>query len=290
MNSNIKEMLALGIFDGGSRMGERVEMLLRAGRAGSARMSKKRVAIGAGMLLVCVGAGTFAPRVVAQRIEFEVASVKPLGEAGLPDGFTIAPRRSGDRIRWITTAELLVLYAYNLPSYQLAPEKWLYGAYDVEAKLPAGASEDEAQKMFQALLEDRFKLKVHWQKKEMPEYALTVARGGPKLKEWTEDAKPLVLIGRQVGEGFIANYSSREDPHHVAGRKVSAAAIATYLANALHGPVVDKTGLSGLYDFELVWTSEERALDAPDPAVVSDAMQRQLGLKLDAGKGRWTFW
>ena len=91
-----KELLALGIFNSGSRLGDRIEVLLKSGRKFSARASLARVAITTLALLALVVGGSFAPRWIAfaqARPEFEVASVRPTPPDFLPIGRHRAPRR-----------------------------------------------------------------------------------------------------------------------------------------------------------------------------------------------------
>ena len=138
--------------------------------------------------------------------------------------------------------------------------------------------------MFQTLLDDSFKLKVHRETKELPVYTLTQAKKGAKLTKWTEGAPPQRIIGRVVPDGTVANFSSREDPHPVVGRKVPMAKLASYLTRTLQIPVTDETGLAGDFDFELTWDSDAPQLAPPDPALVVAVLQEQLGLKLEKNK------
>jgi uncharacterized protein (TIGR03435 family) len=238
-------------------------------------------AIATAAVIACLSRGQSS----ARRPEFEVASVK----ANTPHGrFDLMPRRSGDRI--IMHGELgpMVAYAYHVElGYSLEgdltlPDGWNW--YDIDAKVAGSPSDDEIRLMFQTLLEGRFKLKVHRELKQLPAYTLTQAKKGPKLKGWTEGAPPQRIIGRAVPDGIVANFSSREDPHHIVGRKAPIAKLASYLTRLLQIPVTDETGLAGDFDFELTWDSDAPPLAPPDPALVAAALQEQLGLKLEKGK------
>jgi uncharacterized protein (TIGR03435 family) len=140
--------------------------------------------------------------------------------------------------------------------------------------------------MFQSLLEDRFKLKVHHETQQREVYALIPGKRRPKLREWQPGAKPLSVRDRTVPEGAVGNFSSREEPFHIAGRKVPITKLASYLTLMLRTPVIDKTGLSGDFDFELVWGTqgEERPSGPPDRAEVAAALQEQIGLGLVRSK------
>ncbi len=128
---------------------------------------------------------------------FEVASVRPatpLDMAKVAEGIRngemprIGPRVDGARAEYIYMAlKELIVVAYKVKAYQITGPDWIANQrFDIVAKLPDGASKDDAPKMLQALLEDRFKLAVHRDSKEHPVLALVVGKGGPKLKESPE--------------------------------------------------------------------------------------------------------
>ena len=133
---------------------------------------------------------------------FEVASVKPSAPldraklmAEIQNGATprLGPRVDGARAEYIymTVADLIVL-AYNVKSDQIAGPGWITTQpFDIIAKLPEGASKNDAPKMLQSLLEDRFKLALHRDSKEHPALALVVGEGGPKMKEASGAFRPI---------------------------------------------------------------------------------------------------
>ena len=141
----------------------------------------------------------------------------------------------------------------------------------------------EVQLMEQGLLADRFKLKAHFETREMPVYQLVVARGGPKLKENPDTSKGVSAVR----------------PSMIRGNAVPMHALLGLLESVpdIGGRVViDKTGLSGTYDFLLKWTPMEPTAPAsglsgtpPSPdaegALLFTAIEEQLGLKLIATKG-----
>jgi bla regulator protein BlaR1 len=171
-------------------------------------------------------------------------------------------------------------------------------AYDVEAKMDGGTAEalkklspsDRAlarQRMFQELLADRCKLAAHWETKEFPVYELVIAKGGSKIRE----SKPSdAATARRGGMGL----KGRGGP--LTAREAPISNLVGLLSMLLNRTVVDKTGLAGKYDFTLNWTPDESndpnffpssTGQPPDPAGPSifAALQEQLGLKLEAGKG-----
>ncbi len=134
--------------------------------------------------------------------------------------------------------------------------------------------------MLQALLADRFQLKLHRDSRILPVYALELAKGGPKIKA-----------------SEAPGMSSRSSHGHVTVTGISMHEWATYLTRRTGRPVVDLTGLDGLYDFSLDWTPSEAeaSLEPPDPdhprstdmaegPSLFTAMQEQLGLKLESKK------
>ena len=226
----------------------------------------------------------------APRPTFEVASIKikATSESG-PVGF--APRRSGDRVSMHNTQlELVVRYAYNVQrGYPVegdlnAPDNWRW--FDVDAIAAGSPTDDEVRLMFQSLLEERFKLKSHHETRQSDVYTLVQRKKGPRLKEWRAGAKPPSVRGRVAPEGVVGNFSSREDPYHIVGRKASMAKLASYLSLMLSTPVTDETELSGDFDFELIWglPDNDRPAGPADPLEVSAALQEQLGLRLEKAR------
>ncbi len=129
-------------------------------------------------------AASFAFGQAAGKFEFEVASVKRNTANGPSD--MRGPRRLGDSVVMHNTQLYsVVFYAYHLNgSYQMAgftplPDGWNW--YDIEARAATSATDDQVRLMFQSLLEDRFKLRVHREQRDIPEYQLTVARGKARL-------------------------------------------------------------------------------------------------------------
>jgi uncharacterized protein (TIGR03435 family) len=136
--------------------------------------------------------------------------------------------------------------------------------------MPADTPKATALLMLRTMLAERFGLKVHWDRKEIPTYTLVVNKGGPKLKP----SAPKAAANRvnQPGE-FAATASSIQR-------------LIDLLNNNSDRPVIDQTGLTGLYDIALHWTPE---FDDPSDVKAADrglfaAMESQLGLKLERSK------
>jgi uncharacterized protein (TIGR03435 family) len=151
--------------------------------------------------------------------------------------------------------------------------------------------------MLQAILEDRFNLKIHRETKEVSVYELNVAKGGPKLQPFKEGS----CIPRQ-GELLTspsAALGEKPCPRFGFGRggqyKIDAQGISLqefsriHLSSSLGRPVIDKTGIKGLFDFHLEWSGATLSADptaAPDttrPSIF--AVLEQLGLRLESAKG-----
>jgi uncharacterized protein (TIGR03435 family) len=277
--------LAVGIF-GRAALGYRIEMLLTRGREFSPRVSRLRVGAIAGALMMLVAAGSLAPRWIAfaqQNLSsFEVASVK-LNKSGVAGtSFQFAP--GGERFA-ATNATLgaLILLAYKLtPGRLSAPGHLPAETYDIDTKAEAAVNSDQMLRMLQALLVDRFKMKLHWETREMPVYALVLAKGGPRFHET-----------KAAGDGFpIGIRGSR-------GQTILQNAPLSYFAwsisLAVDRMVIDRTGMTGRYDFEYSYAPESRgpgrnpeeheAIRPTDGPSIYEALQEQLGLKLEPQKG-----
>jgi hypothetical protein len=139
-----------------------------------------------------------------ERPSFEVASVKAMLADDPNSDFV--PRRSGDRITMHSTPlGMIIAWAYHLTNaeYQLVAAPWeprLWNDYDIQALAPGSPNDDDLPKMFQTLLEDRFQLRVHREKRELAAYDLVMAKGGPSRAllspPWALGAAP---AGRSSG-------------------------------------------------------------------------------------------
>jgi uncharacterized protein (TIGR03435 family) len=165
--------------------------------------------------------------------EFEAASVKEAATGGYPRGVSIP---DPDRLRG-TNASLsqLIQFAYQKRDFQIAGPEWTDSLrYDVEAKSPAAASRNQLREMLQALLAERFRLRVHRETRDLRLYEMTVAKGGPKMPEAKDGKAPDQIL--------------RQHLHFMLG---TTGALANTLSHypGLEMPVVDKTGLNAKYCF-----------------------------------------
>ena len=200
--------------------------------------------------------------------QFEVASVKPSG--GMIDGqFSVGAHIDGAMVRctYLTLMNYLNL-AYDVKDFQIIGPDWLATEhFDITAKRPEGVEGEKALRgMVASLLEDRFKLVMHRETRDLPAYALVVAKGGLKMKEVPPDADGdnggkvdvNVTGGRggttvDLGGGSSISYSLNK----LEARKVTIPSIVDSLSKFLDRPVVDETGLTGRYNFTLEYSVEE---------------------------------
>jgi len=149
-------------------------------------------------------------------------------------------RMEGGRLS-VTNASLrtLILNAYDVLTFQIAGgPRWLDSErYDVEAKTgrPERPGRDEMKLLLQNQLNDRFRLRVHWETRQMAIYALEAENAGLKLSTNSSNAEPSMIPSRG----------------HLNGTGILMAQLAKNLGNQLGQVVVDQTGLMGGYDFTL---------------------------------------
>jgi uncharacterized protein (TIGR03435 family) len=286
--SGSRELLAVGVFSNKSRLSDRIEMLLRRGRTFSPRASvggvMASVAVLGGMML----AGSLAPRWIAfaqqqPRPSFEVASIKPGDPASRQVSTHIQP--DGRLTATNATLQMLIRAAYDLRDHQIREgPNWLdSAAFNIEAKAAGPVPGAQMRLMLQSLLAERFKLAVHLETREEPVYELVVDKGGYRLREAADTAH-----GSRQGIGIDGAGS-------FGGFAASVSQLASWLSQRLDRSVIDKTGLTGKYDFTLHWTPDPGDLggpaggpDAPPdtsgPSIFT-ALKEDLGLKLQSSKG-----
>ena len=213
-------------------------------------------------------------RVVPQT--FDVVSIKPNVTGSVVHRATTLP--GGVFTATNVSLESLMSRAFGVVEAQIeGGPRWIGSdEYDVEARANTSAemSSEEVRPALQAMLADRFGLKVHRESRQGQIYSLTIAKGGPKMKEHTGEGR--TGIGASVGGGKI----------EIRGTNTRMARLAEYLSSQMGRPVVDHTGLSGEYDFFVAWASDDSASNDTNGGVsVFAALQEQLGLKVEAAKG-----
>jgi uncharacterized protein (TIGR03435 family) len=218
---------------------------------------------------------------------FEVATIKPVDPEEKAGRYIIMQGTDRFVVKYYTL-KLLIAAAYDLtPQAISGGPAWLTSDhYDILAKTPGEVlpSRPEQMAMLRTLLADRFKLTFHREQKEFSLYTLNVAKGGPKLKPSTAPADdPAKLISTVYPQRILL-------PAHNA----TMGEFASLMQRAiLDRPVVDKTGLTAKYDFDLEWAPDNSQFGGEVAAATADApsapfftaIQQQLGLKLEATKG-----
>lgn len=223
--------------------------------------------------------------------EFDVATVK--ANAANDNRFMIRPLPGGGLTITGVPLKMLIMEAYDVRTFQvsggpgwMSTERWdiQAKAEGVQGQLPIG----QTLKMLQALITDRFKLEVHHETREMTVYALVVGKNGSKLTPHTGEPP-------QPGERLRVRRGT------LTVKQGGIATLVRQLTLQVGRRVIDKTGLTGEYDFTLEWAPEPgqggpesiglpptleplQASDSKGPSIFT-AVQEQLGLRLDAQKG-----
>ena len=170
---------------------------------------------------------------------------------------------------------------FDLPGWAASVRFDIYAKVsDPDLKTLHSLSKEQRQAMITAMLVDRFHLKVHTESKTLPVYELVVAKDGPKL---TASAVP-------PPDAANPDPFGKMDVHNtdISATGVTLSQLAGNLSFPLDRTVIDKTGLTGRYDFRLRWTADTVAADsavADAPPNLFMAIQEQLGLKLQPAKG-----
>ena len=151
-------------------------------------------------------------------------------------------------------------------------------------KLAPAERKATRERMLRALLAERFKLVVHTETREFSVYVLTLAKNGPKFHE--AKAEDTYENAYKLPDGTPAGPGFHTDNETAAGQDVAMETLARWLSRRLGRTVVDRTGLAGKYDFKFSWTRDEDE-NSSDPLMspILGAIQQQLGLRLESGKG-----
>jgi len=189
---------------------------------------------------------------------------------------------------------LLIALAYQVRQSEIfgGPAWIVSDKYDVNGKAAdSNVTADQSRLMLQRLLEDRFKLMVHRETKEMPVYVLLPAKNGLKIQAAKEGScvessnSPRTSTAPPICGSIIVMANG------LAGRRMSMAQLANSLSGIVGPPVIDKTGYAAHFDFQLEFSREltvqanaATPTDTSEPSIFT-ALQEQLGMKLEANKG-----
>jgi uncharacterized protein (TIGR03435 family) len=207
---------------------------------------------------------------------FVAASIRPsAGDVKFEhDGKTVTT--PGNLTMRDVTAATCIKFAYSVQDSQISGPDWLQSEhFDILAKADTPVAEAQLKLMMQSLLADRFHLVFHRQNKELTAYAMTVAKGGAKVKESAPDTQP---FRENSAVGTVVRAMTMKE-------------WADFISGPMQMPVVDMTGLKGRYDFSLDFTAwlpgGEKVMNvAFDNAngIMIAAMQGELGLKMESKK------
>ena len=265
---------------------------------------------------LCVFACGLAFGQPTQSLTFEVASVKPSAPVPPSGGVYFGPARGGPgtpdpgQITWSYARLIdLLMTAYDVKAYQISGPPWMATErYNVIAKVPEGSTKEQVNVMWQNLLTERFGVVLHHESKDFQVDELVVAKGGHKLKESTEDdpgaegPPKLDKKGDLSGPGLVTMITMGPNgpSAHTVAKAQPLSKLTTMLGNQMNRPVLDKTGLTGKYDFNIEFTpnlppgqlgpgptgaAQVDNTSEPGPNL-ADAVQRQLGLRLVASKAK----
>ena len=209
------------------------------------------------------------------RPAFEAATIK-INTSG-----SIHSRTDGSRTQLIVsnqTLKRLIERAYNVKPFQVTGPAWMEDVrLDIAAKYPSDLKLDQRMPMLRTLLEDRLKLAVHKEAKDLPGYALQVAKGGLKLTALPNDGNSSINHHGDAGVDTMTAHTSM-------------AGLADWFTGQLNEAVVDATRLSGAYEFKFHWAVDDQALarasgdkEAARFAVLEEALGT-IGLRLHAQK------
>ena len=257
-----------------------------------------RISLLAALLTVAWHAVPTARAQAGDEPRFEVASIR-LSKDPAPGGdISITPGRfhgTDLALQW------LILTAYRINSKFLSgnlPNWTIAERYNIDARTAGPASEDQVLTALRELLKERFQLQEHRATKEEPVYFLTIASGGIKMPAGSCIPLKKDLPNecyRQTNEGLITTIDWRgvriSDPEGVAYRT-----LAGHFSGIDNRVIVDKTELTGTYDVHLRWERDPPATAQGDPTAQAapagphapslfDAMEKQLGLRLEGGRG-----
>ena len=233
------------------------------------------------LILVAVSVVGLLAQEPQRRLTFDVTSVKP-NTSGEQGGSSKA--QPGRYVGINVTLRRVIGLAYRPVQELVGGPDWINTArFDIEGRVEGTPTQDQMIEMLRSLLSERFTLAVHRETKEMPAYALMVARGDGRLgpdvhvvAPCPPSAVPPDPSARRCG-GFAVGHGT------IRGAGVTMTQLAAELPSATDGRhVVDRTGLGGTFDVNLTWNADALSPTAPsdNTASVFAAIQEQLGLRL----------
>jgi uncharacterized protein (TIGR03435 family) len=216
-------------------------------------------------------------------LSFDVASIKAR-DPQIPLGLVGIQRSPGRLTSRCASLKSLVFYAYGLtlsspinglPNWGDAPciDGTASDTYEVQATMPPDTTDAQAREMMQTLLADRFKLTVHQETRDLPIFAIVIARGGFKLKPSDPKDDP---------PGFVQCPLDDPQCRRFGGGSGPISDLTGLLSANVGRPVVDKTGLTGTYRLDLRWAGDSATSSLPS---LPTALKETFGLELKPDTG-----
>ncbi len=218
-------------------------------------------------------------------LSFEVASVKPAPtpiatKDAYTEGYNAGMRAAlasygmriaGTRVNITDNSfQDLIRLAWQVKEYQIIGPSWMATEkYEIVANMPAGADRSQAPAMLRTLLGARFRLQLHKETRQIPVYALVAAKSGPKL------AVAAGPPNKRPGDAWTESGAG-----HLRALNSPTAAFADLLTKVSDRPVIDATGLTGIYDFDLTYSPGLSATLADAGPTLAAALA-EIGLKLE---------
>lgn len=247
----------------------------------------------------------------AQTPAFEVVSVKPRAPEARPQGGGIRLLPGGRLQAPSVTVRQMIAAAHQLLDLQIvnAPAWTSDARFDVEATAPSGTTASQARAMLATLLAQRFRLRTHTEMRDMPVYVMRLEQDGrlgpglhpsgqecreltipknvplpPPPPSPTEIERQTIWLGSDVGRCPVL-FITMANQSHLTMREQTMDMFARRLTLQLDRLVLERTGLAGLYDMDLTYTSEAQAFaGAGEAPAVLTAVREQLGLRLESAR------
>jgi bla regulator protein blaR1 len=259
-----------------------------------------------GLLLALASCGIATPQTQRSPTRhFEAASIKAGSSSDQRLFYNMSDIQSGGQFTVSNiTVKRLIEDAYRIKDFQISGGPgWIRSdLFDIAAKPDGPVSYEQFPQMLQSLLAERFQLAIKSATREMPVYVLVAAKNGPKFNVAHEsDPNFIDLSGRPTPPGGGRPRITIIRRGRLTAQGLNMAAFADNLANVLGRTVLDKTGLSRMYDIKIEWRPDENqiamfgAMGVPegfgappsdwDGPTLFTALEEQLGLKLESQKG-----
>jgi uncharacterized protein (TIGR03435 family) len=228
----------------------------------------------------------------AQQPAFEAASIRQSVRRAAGGDWVFRP--GGQFIASNTTVTELIAEAYGVETFRVvgAPDWTREAQYDVQARGGANVTMDETRLMLRTLLQERFGVRARVERLEVPIYALVLIRSDGRTGPRLPPAAPAACVDRGEQPINVPRDAPPScgrlmwNPGRMLGRRVTLDLLAAELSTLVNRVVVNRTGLTNMFDLDLDWTPDSgRSFGNPDAPGLFTALGEQLGLRLDSSRG-----